>query len=191
MIFRRLVLVWFVLLAGVNSMMGQRVAVKTNALYWLTATPNIGFEISLQQRVTLDVSGGYNPFGFHSDESKNSKLKHLLVQPEIRYWTCRKFSGHFLGINGLFSRYNVGGFSFVRPLKEDRFSGRMYGGGLSYGYQWVFPSRWAVEAVVGVGYLRLVYDQYRCGACGEKEGRYEKNYVGPVKAALSVVYFLR
>ncbi len=31
-------------------------AIKTNALYWATTTPNLGFEIGLSDKFTLDLS---------------------------------------------------------------------------------------------------------------------------------------
>ena len=35
-------------------------AIKTNALYWATSTPNLGFEVGLAKKLTLDISGNYN-----------------------------------------------------------------------------------------------------------------------------------
>ena len=70
----------------------QRVAVKTNALYWATSTPNLGFEVGLAKKITLDVSGNYNPWKFGND----CQIKHWLVQPELRYWLHERFNGHFL-----------------------------------------------------------------------------------------------
>ena len=34
-------------------------AIKTNALYWATSTPNLGFEVGLAKKLTLDISGNY------------------------------------------------------------------------------------------------------------------------------------
>lgn len=63
----------FLLLAALmftytNSMYGQdkshympKFAIKTNALYWATTTANLGFEVGLSKKLTLDVSGNYNP----------------------------------------------------------------------------------------------------------------------------------
>ena len=78
----------------------QRTAIKTNALYWTTATFNAGVETRLSDKWTLDVSAGYNPFTF----SDNKKLKHILIQPEVRYWLCSPFAGHFVGANVLYCR---------------------------------------------------------------------------------------
>ena len=55
-------------------------AIKTNALYWATTTANLGFEVGLSKKLTLDVSGNYNPWEF----SNHKQIKHWLVQPELR-----------------------------------------------------------------------------------------------------------
>ena len=52
-------------------------AIKTNALYWATSTPNLGFEVGLAKKLTLDISGNYNPWKFGDDR----QIKHWLVQP--------------------------------------------------------------------------------------------------------------
>ena len=71
-------------------------AIKTNALYWATSTPNLGFEVGLAKKITLDVSGNYNPWKFGNDR----QIKHWLVQPELRYWLCERSvrSRHLLRI---------------------------------------------------------------------------------------------
>ena len=33
-------------------------AIKTNALYWATSTPNLGIEVGLAKKLTLDISVG-------------------------------------------------------------------------------------------------------------------------------------
>ena len=42
-------------------------AIKTNALYWATTTPNLGFEVGLAKKITFDVCGNYNPCKFVDD----------------------------------------------------------------------------------------------------------------------------
>ena len=78
------------LLASVNTSHAQKWAVKSNLLYDATATINLGVEAALGHRVTLDVSGNYNPWKFG-----DARWKHWLVQPEVRYWLCESFNGHF------------------------------------------------------------------------------------------------
>ena len=40
----------------------QQVAVKTNLLYWATATPNVGAEVAVGKHSTLGFSANYNPW---------------------------------------------------------------------------------------------------------------------------------
>ena len=50
---KRYLLLAAILLASVGTIRAQKVGVKTNALYWTTATPNIGMEFALADRWTL------------------------------------------------------------------------------------------------------------------------------------------
>ena len=51
-----------ILLASVHTSRAQRWAVKSNLLYDAATTVNLGVEAALGRRVTLDVSGNYNPW---------------------------------------------------------------------------------------------------------------------------------
>lgn len=76
-------------LAGVAQM--SNVAVKTNLLYDATASPNLGVEWGFAPKWSADISGNFNDWAI-----KDHLWKHWFVQPEIRYWFCERFSGHFL-----------------------------------------------------------------------------------------------
>lgn len=111
---------------------GQQVAVKTNALYWLTTTPNLGVEVALGDKSTLSLNANYNPWTIGSD----NQIKHWLVQPEYRYWLCGKFTRSFFGAHLLYGRYNVGGFKLpfnVFPaFATHHYKGWAAGVGVSY-----------------------------------------------------------
>ena len=66
-----------------------------------------------------------------------------------------------------------------------------YGGGISYGYNFFLGIRWSIEANLGIGYARLHYDKYKCQKCGEKIGTESRNYFGPTKAGISLIYYLK
>ncbi|WP_300699471.1 DUF3575 domain-containing protein [Bacteroides sp.] len=187
-----------ILFLTVNSVSGfsQHVAVKTNLLYGAyTLTPNLGLELALGKRSTLEFSGGYNPWNLDGSFDDNKKLVHWLGQVEYRYWLCRKFSGHFFGIHGLGTEYNISGHElpllFEKGSGNYRYEGYGYGGGISYGYNFYLGRRWSLEANIGVGYARLHYDKYDCVKCGSKIGTESKNYLGPTKAGLSLIYYLK
>ena len=85
-----LLILSFFLLESVSA---QKIGVKSNVLYDAMTTMNVGVEFGIAPQWTLDISGGLNPWTF----SENRKMKHWVVQPEFRWWSCRRFSGHFVG----------------------------------------------------------------------------------------------
>lgn len=174
-------------IATCTDLHAQRVNLRTNLLLWGTTTPNAGVEFSLTRHFTLAVEGGYNAWKFRNA----MKLNLYFAQPEFRYWFCRKFEGHFWGVHGLYAHFNVGRFPFISSMKDIIYRGDLYGGGISYGYHWVLNPRFSVEAVVGAGYLRMEYDKYRCFDCAERLGQYRRDYFGPTRAAVSLIYFIR
>lgn len=181
-------------LMAIYQVKAQKVAVKTNLLYDVTSTINLGVEIGLAPKLTLDLSGNLNPWIFN--KNTNSKIQHTMVQPELRYWLCERFKGHFFGAHMHWAKYNVGGVDLPFGLTEDtwakyRYRGDLYGAGVGYGYQWVFKKRWAVEAELGIGYAYLKYDKYACKNCGEYMGNKKMHYFGPTKAAISFIYIIK
>lgn len=169
----------------------QEVTIKTNLAYWATTTPNLGMEFALGKKSTLEISGGFNPFEF----SDNKRFKHWLVQPEYRWWFCETFNGHFLGVHAHGAQFNVGGWDIpigrLDVFKDKRYEGYLYGGGLSYGYQWVLSNRWNFEFNIGAGYARIHYNEYPCKDCGTKQDEGNYNYWGVTKAELSFIYIIK
>lgn len=192
-LFKRLAAVFMLTVCCCSSISAQDVALKTNLFYDATTTANLGLELGLSPKWTLDVSGNLNPWTF----SNNKKWKHWLVQPEVRYWFCNKFMGHFIGLHALGGQFNMGNwntdFSFLgsnlSELKDHRVEGWMVGAGLAYGYAWALSKHWNLEGELGIGYAYMRYDKYRCARCGEKvENDRTHHYFGPTKAAINLVY---
>lgn len=164
----------------------QQWAVNTNGLYWLTATPNVGLEYGFHRNLSVALHANYNPFTFKD----NRKMKHWLVQPEFRYWLSETYKGHFFGIHALASTYNFGNLPFG-SLKDYRYEGNLFGGGFTYGHQWIVSNRVNIGAEFGLGYLHLDYNKYYCPTCGERIDHYRSNYFGPTKVAVSIIYLLK
>ncbi len=192
--FKRIIRLIVVIMGlSVGKVSAQGIALKTNALYWGTTTPNLGIEVTLAPKWTLDLSGGYNPWTF----SDNKKWKHWLVQPELRYWLCEKMGGHFLGLHIHGGQYNIGkvntdfklfGTDFSK-FKDFRFEGWFIGAGIAYGYAWMLSKHWNLETEIGLGYSYTRYDRYQCPECGSKlEDGKKHHYLGPTKAAINIVY---
>ena len=85
MVIRRFLFSWVCLLASSLFMYGQ-MAVKTNVAMDAVAIPNLGVEVGLSKKLTVDIPFYYNPWKY----SDNKMLKLVMVQPELRYWLCDK-----------------------------------------------------------------------------------------------------
>lgn len=170
----------------------QTVAIKSNLLYDATTTMNLGLEFGLARKWTFEIPVNYNPWKFED----GTRFRHLGVQPEVRYWFCERFNRSFIGLHGHYANFNVGGlpdWSFISGnMQNSRYQGNLYGGGISIGYSWIIKKRWSIEASIGVGYAHIVYDKFPCAECGTKiETNSHKNYVGPTKAGISIVYIIK
>ncbi len=181
-----------VLLLSVFSANAQKVAVKTNLLYDATTTLNAGVEFGLAPKWTFDLSGNLNAWPING-----RKLKHWLVQPEVRYWFCDRFQGHFLGVHALGAAYNVGNIpnniKFLgkdySPITDYRYQGYAVGAGIAYGYACPLSEHWNLEFELGAGYIYTAYDKFECEGCGKRlADNVPLHYVGPTKAAIGIVY---
>lgn len=182
-------LVWILFLFVCMSVSAQKIAVKTNLLYDVTTTLNLGAEFRVAPKWTIDLSGNYNPFNLGDDR----KMKHWLVQPEARYWFCEAFNGHFLALHALGGQFNVANMDLgIFPsFKDYRYQGNMYGAGIGYGYQFVLSKHWNLGLEIGAGWIRADYDKYDCPHCGEWRGSDKKDYFGLTKAAISLIYIIK
>ncbi len=170
----------------------QKAAIKTNLVSDAFLNPNLGLEVALAPKWTLDLSGQVN---FWTVDGR--KWRHWLVQPEARYWFCRKFSSHFLAVHALGGEYNFGNldapFTFLgsdfSKLKDRRYQGWGAGAGIGYGYDWILSKHWNIEAEIGIGWIYTRYSSYPCAQCGKKiDSNRVHNYFGPTKAAINLVY---
>lgn len=194
-----LLFVMFFLTSSMNST-AQEVALKTNLLYDATTTPNIGMELGVGKKSTVQLFYGLNPWTFNSGSVNERKAKHWLLMPEYRYWTCAKMSGWFFGVHAMGGQFNAGNVDIPVPgtffsgdnlrdmVKDSRVEGSFVGGGLTAGYQWILSRHWNLEAEVGVGYDHIWYDQYPCAECGTKISEGSTNYVGVTKIGLTLMY---
>jgi opacity protein-like surface antigen len=160
--------------------------INSNLLYDATTSMNLGLEFKLNERLTLKLPVTYNPWTF----KENKKFKFIWTQPELRWWLCEAFSGHFFGLHGHYAQFNVGSVG-TDYMKKHRYEGDLYGGGISYGYQFYLAPRWSLEASIGVGYAHMEYDVYKCETCGEFIKSEKKDYFGPTQAGISLIYIIK
>ncbi|MDR1980068.1 MAG: DUF3575 domain-containing protein [Tannerellaceae bacterium] len=165
----------------------QKLAVKSNLAYDATAAINVGVEFAVSGKLSIDLSGNYNGW----DVVEKKSWQHLMIQPEVRYWTRETYNGHFFGVHGIYTNYSIARMDLpIFAMKRTyNYDGKAIGGGISYGYHLYVTPRLNVEFTAGIGFLNLEYDKtpYTDTVV---EGRYMKGYFGPTKIGLSVVYII-
>ncbi|MCM1137694.1 MAG: DUF3575 domain-containing protein [Duncaniella sp.] len=171
----------------------QEVAIKTNVAADALLNVNLGAEVGLAPKWSLDATAEFNGWNL----SHGRRWKHWYLMPEARYWFCQRMGGHFLAAHVMGGQYNIGGFdgkfhflgTDARKLKDTRYQGWYAGAGIGYGYAWMLSPSWNLEAELGVGYAFTRYDRFKCANCGKKiEDNRPHNYWGITKAAINIVY---
>lgn len=171
--------------AGLNA---QNVGIKSNLLTDALLSPNVGVEVGLAPKWTLELTGEVNAWGI-----KDHKWKHWFLQPEARYWFCQRFGGHFVGLHALGGQFNLGHLGInigkLKHLLDNRYQGWGVGAGVAYGYAWPVAKHWNIEAEIGLGWMYTRYDRFKCAGCGKKvSSDRSRNFFTPTKAAVSVEY---
>lgn len=169
--------------------------IKTNLLYDATTTINIGFEFRTGPKNSLEIPINWNPWG---PANGGTKIKHILIQPEFRWWPNGVFNGNSFGIHAHYTPdffdgvgFNIGELPappFTKYMNRNRFEGWLAGVGLSWGYRWNFNRHWALEAAFGIGYTYLEYNRYGAEECGPLCGFEKKHYFGITKAGINLIY---
>lgn len=181
-------LLLLILLCGYLQGYSQKVAISVNALPAIDKAFSGSISYALDNKNTVDLTGYLRPW----KRSENYVNRYWIIQPEYKYWLCQKFNGSFIGayLNG--GQFNVGGkklpFGLFSPLKENRYEGWLTGAGVSYGYHWMLNSHWNIETSIGVGYEFIRYKQYDCEECAKLKNKGKHHYIGPSKAAISLIY---
>lgn len=183
----RLIATAVVVFLTVEHASAQTFALKTNLLGWATTTLNVGAEAAVGEKSTVQLFGSLNPWQFKNEK----RFRFWNIMPEYRHWFCQRFNGHFVGIHATGGEFNAKNIDMPFNLLEETTcnshnEGWYIGGGVTYGYQWILSEHWNLEASLGVGYMFTKYKQY--GSCEEDVIHHHRNYVGPTKFALSLMY---
>lgn len=141
-IFITTVLLFTALWGSPHGAAAQIFAIRANALAVCSATLNVGAEVSVSDKWTVEASGYWNPV-----KTPSLSMNFHAVQLGGRHWFYESFVGHFLGQHFTYAGYDLG--SRTRCYK-----GHAYGLGVSYGYAWMLSKRWFVTLEAGVGLYR-------------------------------------
>jgi len=167
------------LIIGAMQIYAQKVAVKTNTLMWLTATPNLEAEFILGSHVSLSMGIAVNPIN-----TNNLKTTFTHFQPEVRYWINRPMVSHFVGLTAFTN-------SFDLMINSKYYKGDAAAAGLTYGYAWIIGKHWNMEVTAGVGVLKYRKFEYEKGMPKPDMHDGRRTVIAPVKLGLSFAYIIQ
>lgn len=152
----------------------RKPSLRTNLAYAASSTPNLGFEVPLGRHLTLGANGGVKPWPRwdprDTDVQNPTKWRHILVAPELRWWTGEVYDKWFLGLDLIYTHYNVGSVTFPFGLypdvREHRLQGDFYGAGIFAGRSWYLGNHFRLETEIGVGAGYKDAYVYECSHCG-------------------------
>jgi len=146
---KRLITLWLFLFSSfyVHHATAQLLALKTNALLDVAMVPNLGMELVIGEKTSLNASvfGAVKIYG--------NEAKILGAQGEMRYWfNGRPLTREFIGVAGSAIAHN-----FV--LRGQRYHGDAYVAAFTFGYAFVMAPHWTLELHSGIGLM--AYHQQR------------------------------
>ena len=164
-----------------------RFAIKTNLVHDALVTPDLGAEISLAHRFSINVEGVY---AWWSRKQTNRYWRIRGAWLEFRLWlgqaaSHRALTGHHIGIYGSGHDYDFefGGRGWQSPRTT-------YGVGLSYGYSFPIAKRLNLDLGLRVGYSAGHLIKYRpdCNAyvCSSRSFN---RYFGLTGLEVTLVWF--
>lgn len=129
---RKLFILLLCVLAA-HTASAQIFTVRADALASLTGTVDLGAEVSVADKWTVEVAGRWNPI-----RTTSLSTNFYAVQFGSRYWLYESFVGHFIGQHIMYADYDIGS-------RHKHYDGRAFGVGVSYGYSWMLSLRWNVS----------------------------------------------
>lgn len=162
-------------------------AIKTNMLYDLAMTPNIGVEFHLGRNWTVGANWAY---AWWKNDNKAFYWRVYGGELDVRKYFGkqaqeRPLSGHHVGIygQGLTYDFDLGKAGILSQLS--------YGVGLEYGYSLPVAKALNIDFGIGFGYLGGEYKVYdpMDGCYVWRETR-QRHWFGPTRAEISLVWLI-
>lgn len=167
------------LLLASLSVKAQFTAVRINALGWATGTMNVGIDVAVSEKWSVDLSGYWNPI-----DGDNLRFKVLSTTIGVRRWRFEPHVGMFYGVHATVTKYKIGN-------AQKRYNGWMAGIGSSVGYSWMLSRRWNVSLEGGLGIFWMddvLWHPYSTQTDDIIMKNYKRIVLAPSKIELSFSY---
>lgn len=180
---------WILLLVaglGIRPASAQQFAARSNLLYWMTGTINLGGEYAVSQHSTVGVSFNLNPWTFGA----NKEIQHWFIRPEYRYWFTERYTRLFIGAHLIGGQFEVGGFKLpvvgnriLTSLQNNYYKGSVIGAGINIGYDFYVSPHWNIELSAGAGLGRI---KYHTESIRDGKATPDKTRIVPIPTELGV-----
>lgn len=186
------------LLAAMTTAQGQTVyaveekpttvQLRTNALYWLALSPNIGVE--LQTDMGIAFLADYVGAWWNSNKS-HRYWSNYACHLEGRYYLgankqTTPYKGHHIGVYGYLATYD---FEFGNKGYQCPDLTKTFSVGVSYGWSMPVNKRLSFDFTIGIGYLQSRYTEYVPSETWYKATGHKKlNWFGPTKLEATLVW---
>ena len=119
-------------------------SLRTNLLRWLTFTPELGLVWHCAPRVDIQLNAAWTSMSVSDRYKKRYAL--WMVSPEARYY-LGQHQRYYVGIQG-----ELGERDYRLRGRDQGKKGRVWGCGLTGGYQWRLSRHTSLDLHLGVGY---------------------------------------
>ena len=126
-------------LACVGGAEAQYSSVRVNALGLMTGTLNVGLDVAVGERWSIEACGYWNPVC-----GKAFRTEAKGFSTGARLWRFEPHAGRFFGLQNTTAWYDFGG-------REKSWRGWLTGVGASCGYSWLLSTQWNISAEFGLG----------------------------------------
>ena len=153
------------------------ISIRTNLFWDGAAEPNLGIEFPILKHFSLGIDAGFKSWPrwliWDTDNINNPRhWRNFAIVPEIRFYPKRVYYGPFVGLDLVYTHYNVGNVTFplglYKDVRDHRVQGDFWGIGLFGGWSWWIGRHWRVEAQAGAALGWASYKRYNCEHCGEE-----------------------
>ena len=160
----------------------ERLLLKTDILPWGLAIPTLGAELSLGKKWSVQLDLLYCPWKI----SDRFSVKTFAILPEARWWLKTNEKGSFFNIH-----LNVAWFNVRANAYRYQDAGRpLLGGGIGYGYRFLFNKRWGLELEIGAGVANTRYQRFYNINNGALKDTRISTFWGIDRATVAVTYYL-
>ena len=167
-----------------STLQPYRWAVRTNLLYDGFLMPTLGVEWRVNNKLGIRIDGSRSGWGDNHDKVQ----KIWMVNPEVCWYMCRA-KRFYTGVSANYGEYNIYKYAVGGLFSGDTgYQGKLWGAGLTVGYQLYLSRNFLLDFNLGLGYVRSEYDSFGMidGVRVYKARDKVKNCFGPTQAGVSL-----